>query len=70
MLQPASRPVDDFSMTIDGVGIHLQALVLDRARESLAAAQQAGSVPQPAAQADAILELSTAAQQLLTTSTD
>ena len=44
----------------------IQANALDAVRTTLAAAQAAPATPQ--AQADVILQLSTAAQQLLTTS--
>ena len=52
---------------IAAVALKLQAMQLDQARESLATAQQAPapSAAQPAAQAGAILELSAAAQALL-----
>jgi hypothetical protein len=51
---------------VAGVGIQLQAMLLDRARESMAHAQASGAAPQPAAQTDVILQLSAAAQQLMT----
>jgi hypothetical protein len=46
--------------------MRLQANALDAARDTIAAAQAAPATPQ--AQADVILQLSTAAQQLLTPS--
>ena len=53
---------------IAAVALKLQALQLDQARESLATVQQAPASPaDPAAQAGAILELSAAAQALLST---
>ncbi len=50
---------------IGAVALKLQAQQLDHAREALSTAQQVSGQERPAASADAVLELSAQAQQLL-----
>ncbi len=51
---------------IGAVGVRVQAMLLDAAREGMArATQEAGGAAQPAQHAEVILELSAAAQRLV-----
>ncbi len=57
---------DDTMDAIGSVGVHVQAMLLEAAREGMArASQQASGGGQPAQRAEVILELSAAAQALV-----